>query len=87
MGFASSGLHFVPIVKPHFNFEILFIILGGVDPIRDIEIINTELILNDLQTVENAMSRIGYNFFLKKIKKNKKKTEIQKVFDSRKNIK
>jgi len=70
-----------------FNFEILFIILGGVDPIRDIEIINTELILNDLQTVENAMSRIGYNFRLKTIKKNKKKTAIQKVFDSRKNIK
>lgn len=30
---------------------------GSVDPIRDIETIQTELILADLQTVENAMSR------------------------------
>lgn len=31
---------------------------GSVDPIRDIEIINTELILADMQTVENAHNRI-----------------------------
>lgn len=30
---------------------------GGVDPIRDIEIIETELILADIQTVENATTR------------------------------
>ena len=31
---------------------------GGVDPIRDIEIINTELCLADLQTVENVIPRL-----------------------------
>ena len=31
---------------------------GDVDPIRDVEIVNTELIMADLQTVENAISKV-----------------------------
>ena len=31
---------------------------GGVDPIRDIEIINLELIFADLQTAENRISKV-----------------------------
>ena len=31
---------------------------GGVDPIRDIEIINLELIMADLQTVENRLAKV-----------------------------
>ncbi len=33
-------------------------VAGKVDPIQDIEVINLELILSDLQTVENVLSRI-----------------------------
>ena len=40
---------------------------GSVDPIRDIEIIDTELVLADLQTVENAQARY------EKLKKTNKK--------------
>ena len=32
---------------------------GNVDPIRDIEIINVELILADLEVIENRLNRIG----------------------------
>src|SRR5574344_1361629 len=32
---------------------------GTVDPIRDIEIINTELILSDLEIVDNRISKLG----------------------------
>jgi GTP-binding protein YchF len=31
--------------------------VGGIDPVRDIEIINTELILADLQSIENQLNR------------------------------
>ncbi len=31
---------------------------GGIDPIRDIEVINTELLLSDLQMIESALERI-----------------------------
>ena len=32
---------------------------GNIDPIRDIEIINVELIMSDLEIVENRINRIG----------------------------
>ena len=32
---------------------------GSIDPLRDIEIINTELVLADMATVENAVNRYG----------------------------
>jgi GTP-binding protein YchF len=32
---------------------------GSVDPVRDVEIINTELILKDLDTVERGITRVG----------------------------
>jgi GTP-binding protein YchF len=47
---------------------------GHIDPIRDIEIINTELILADMQTVENANNR-----YQKLMKTGKK--EVQKIAD------
>jgi GTP-binding protein YchF len=37
--------------------EEIIHVTGSVDPVRDIEIINTELILADLETVENALTR------------------------------
>lgn len=37
--------------------EEIIHVTGSVDPLRDIEIINTELILADLETVENALSK------------------------------
>ena len=47
---------------------------GSVDPIRDIEIIETELILADIQTIENAITR-----YQKLSKANKK--EIPLILD------
>lgn len=46
---------------------------GGVDPIRDIEVINLELTLADLQMVENSLMRIE--------KQAKTKKELQPVVD------
>lgn len=34
-------------------------VLNGIDPIRDIEIINIELVLSDLEIVENRINKIG----------------------------
>lgn len=47
---------------------------GSVDPIRDIEIINLELILADLQTVENRISKVE-----RKAKTNKDKEAIAEL--------
>lgn len=47
---------------------------GSVDPIRDIEIINLELILADLQTVENRLSKVE-----RKAKTNKDKDAIKEA--------
>lgn len=48
-------------------------VAGPVDPIRDIEVINLELILSDLQMVENALSRLEKQLKLKK--------DLQPTFD------
>ena len=45
---------------------------GGVDPIRDIEIINTELIIADLDIIQNRINKIG-----KKVTSTKDATEKQ----------
>ena len=42
---------------------------GNVDPIRDIEIINVELILSDLEILENRISKIGKKMEMAKDKK------------------
>lgn len=41
---------------------------GNVDPIRDIEIINVELILSDLEVIDNRISRIGKKAMMSKDK-------------------
>lgn len=41
-----------------FESEDVIHVAGTVDPIRDIEIINLELILADLQTIENVLGRL-----------------------------
>jgi ribosome-binding ATPase len=41
-----------------FESEDIVHVSGGIDPIRDIEVINLELNLSDLQMVENSISRI-----------------------------
>lgn len=49
---------------------------GSVDPIRDIDIINTELALADLETVQKRMGRISTE---KKVQDPKKKRDIEKL--------
>lgn len=41
-----------------FESETIIHVDGTVDPLRDIEVINTELILADMQTLENRISRL-----------------------------
>ena len=47
---------------------------GNVDPIRDIEIINVELVMSDLEIVENRIGRIG-----KKAEMTKDKKELLEI--------
>lgn len=47
---------------------------GGVDPIRDISIINVELILADLEVIENRLNRLG-----KRVKQTNNKEEKKEV--------
>jgi len=47
---------------------------GNIDPVRDIEIINVELIMSDLEIVENRLSRIG-----KKAEMTKDKKELLEI--------
>jgi GTP-binding protein YchF len=56
-----------------FDDENVVHVAGNVDPIRDIEIIKTELILSDLQAVENIHGRLE--------KQVKTKKELQSTFD------
>jgi GTP-binding protein YchF len=41
-----------------FESESIIHVDGAVDPLRDIEVINTELVLADIQTLENRMTRL-----------------------------
>ena len=47
-----------------------------IDPIRDIEIINVELILADLEVVENRLNRIGKKAAMTKAKETKREVEL-----------
>lgn len=49
---------------------------GNVDPIRDIEIINVELILSDLEIVDNRLNRIGKKAKMSNDKETKKEVKI-----------
>ena len=56
---------------------------GGVDPIRDIEIINVELMLADLEIVENRINKIGKKTMMTKDKETKLEVELlEKIKDS-----
>ena len=63
----------VEVVRCFNNAEITHV-EGEIDPIRDIEIIKTELILSDLETIENRISKLG-----KKMDMARDKKEIQEV--------
>ena len=49
---------------------------GGIDPIRDVEIIEAELSLADLEVVENRISRIGKKAILSSDKEAKMEAEL-----------
>ena len=63
----------VEVVRCFENPEITHV-EGKIDPIRDIEIIKTELILSDLEIIENRISKLG-----KKMEMAKDKKEIAEV--------
>lgn len=63
----------VNVVRCFENGEITHV-EGKIDPIRDIEIINTELILADLEIIDNRIQRIG-----KKIDMTKDKKELLEI--------
>jgi ribosome-binding ATPase len=61
-----------------FESETIIHVDGDVDPLRDIDVINTELVLADIQTMENRMARLE-----KQAKGDKK---IQPLFEMAKKI-
>lgn len=63
----------VEVVRCFENADITHV-EGGVDPIRDIEIINVELILSDLEIVQNRINRMG-----KRIEMSKDKKELLEI--------
>jgi hypothetical protein len=58
----------VEVVRCFENSDIIHV-EGGVDPIRDIEIINLELIISDLEIVQNRLSKIAKKCEMSKDKK------------------
>ena len=58
----------VNVIRCFDNAEITHV-EGRVDPIRDIEIINTELILADLETIDNRINKLGKKMDMTKDKK------------------
>ncbi len=67
----------IHVVRCYENDNVVHV-AGSVDPIRDIEIIKTELILSDLQSVENSIGRVE--------KQVKTRKELVPVLDMLKNI-
>ena len=63
----------VEVVRCFENSDITHV-EGAVDPIRDIEIINVELILSDLEIVQNRINRMG-----KRIEMSKDKKELLEI--------
>ena len=53
---------------------------GTIDPVRDIEIINVELMIADLEVIENRINRIGKKAMMSKDKETLKEVEVlQKI--------
>ncbi len=59
-----------------FDDENITHVTGSVDPIRDIEIINVELMLSDIEVVENRISKIGKKGLQSKDKEILKEIEL-----------
>ena len=49
---------------------------GGVNPVRDVEIINVELMLADLEVVENRFNKVGKKALLSRDKETVKEAEL-----------
>jgi len=65
----------VEVVRCFENKDIIHVD-GNVDPIRDIEVINVELMLADLEVVNNRLNRIGKKAVLSKDKEVKLEVEL-----------
>ena len=65
----------VEVVRCFENGDIIHV-EGEVDPIRDMEIINLELILADLEVIENRIARIGKKAVMSKDKEGLKELEL-----------
>ena len=65
----------VEVVRCFENKNIIHV-ENNIDPIRDIEIINVELILADLEVVENRLNRIGKKASMSKDKETIKEVEL-----------
>ena len=65
----------VEVVRCFKNDNIIHV-ENSVDPIRDIEIINVELILADLEVIENRIARIGKKAIMSKDKDGLKELEL-----------
>ena len=59
-----------------FSDDNIIHVENSVDPIRDIEIINVELVLADLEVIENRISRIGKKAVMSKDKDGLKELEL-----------
>jgi len=59
-----------------FDSDNIIHVENSVDPIRDIEIINVELILSDLEVIENRIARIGKKAVMSKDKDGLKELEL-----------
>ena len=66
-----------------FNDDNITHVTGSIDPLRDVSIIELELILADLEIVENRLDRIGRKAKLSNDKQSKKEVEtLEKVKDA-----
>ncbi len=65
----------VEVVRCFENSNIIHV-ENNIDPVRDIEIINVELILADLEIVENRINRIGKKAIMSKDKEALKEVEL-----------
>ena len=62
-----------------FNDDNIVHVEGGIDPIRDIEIINVELMLADLEVVQNRLNRIGKKAAMTRDKSIAKEVELLNI--------
>ena len=65
----------VEVVRCFDNTDVIHV-EGGIDPIRDIEIINVELMLADLEVINNRLNRIGKKAAMSKDKDTKIEVEL-----------